>query len=254
MERIVSVVVALLIYGFITFPIPSIILSILGIVGYLIYIKIRKEQHTVDDKMRREIALKTAQIYLSPYSDIWKNLKLSNKHCSLSLGNDGVTITCQEKFKGYRSFRIISSKVHNQIDVWNLFCRNFDYSKTYDGLKNDCRLYQLKIIEKVSQITTIYSKNDNNDIKLRNETKKEKIDINNASEVEITSLPGISIVLAKKLIKKREEIGGFKNTHEVFVYLKLKPHMENQLIDLICVNKMKGSVKIEKYQERHVDL
>ena len=95
----------------------------------------------------------------------------------------------------------------------------------------------------------------NSNSKRRNKLKsKEKIDINNASEVEITSLPGISIVIAKKLIKKREEIGGFKNTHEVFVYLKLKPHMENQLKDLICVNKMKGSVKIEKYQERHVDL
>ena len=54
--------------------------------------------------------------------------------------------------------------------------------------------------------------------------------------------------MSKKLIKKREEIGGFKNTHEVFLYLKLKPHMENQLKDLICVNKMQGSVKIEKYQ------
>ena len=109
----------------------------------------------------------------------------------------------------------------------------------------------MTIIESQSSITTVYSKNENTTSNIK---PKEKIDINNASEVEITSLPGISIVLAKKLIKKREEIGGFKNTHEVFVYLKLKPHMENQLRDLICVNKMKGSVKIEKYQERHVDL
>ena len=251
MERLIGAAVVGLVYCFFIFPIPAIVISVIGIVCYIIYINMRKQAHSSEEEMIRQIALTSAQIYLSPYTDIWKNLKLSNKNCSLSLGADGVTITCREKFGNYRTFRIVSSKVHNEADVWNLFCRNFDHTKTYDSLKNDCRLYKLTIIESQSSITTVYSKNENTKSNIK---PKEKIDINNASEVEITALPGISIVLAKKLIKKREEIGGFKNTHEVFVYLKLKPHMENQLRDLICVNKMKGSVKIEKYQERHVDL
>lgn len=251
MELLIGTVVIGLIYCFFIYPIPAIIISVIGIVCYLIYINIRKNAHTPEEEMVRQIALSSAQIYLSPYTDIWKNLKLSNKNCSLSLGADGVTITCREKFGNYRTFRIVSSKVHNQVDVWNLFCRNFDHTKTYDGLKNDCRLYQLTIIEKQSSIQTVSLKNENTASSMK---LKEKTDINNASEVEITALPGISIVMAKKLIKKREEIGGFRNTHEVFLYLKLKPHMENQLKDLICVNKMQGSVKIEKYQERHVDL
>lgn len=229
----------------------SVIIQILsyGLLIYVAYIDIRsKNEHTSEDELIRRMALNTAKIYLSPYTDIWKNLKLSNKYCSLYLGNDGVTITCREKIGNHRSFKIISSKIHNPKDVWDIFCNNFDECKRYDGLKQDCRIYQLNIIE--SRISAI-----NSNSKSRNKLKsKEKIDINNASEVEITALPGISIVLAKKLIKKREEIGGFKNTHEVFVYLKLKPHMENQLKDLICVNKMKGSLKIEKYQERHIDL
>ena len=251
MERLIGAAVVGLVYCFFIFPIPAIVISVIGIVCYLIYINMRKQAHSSEEEMIRQIALTSAQIYLSPYTDIWKNLKLSNKNCSLSLGADGVTITCREKFGNYRTFRIVSSKVHNEADVWNLFCRKFDHTKTYDSLKNDCRLYKLTIIERQSSIRTVYSKNENTKSNIK---PKEKIDINNASEVEITSLPGISIVLAKKLIKKREEIGGFKNTHEVFVYLKLKPHMENQLKDLICVNKMKGSLKIEKYQERHVDL
>lgn len=251
MESLIGAAVVGLVYCFFIFPIPAIVISVIGIVCYLIYINMRKQAHSSEEEMIRQIALASAQIYLSPYTDIWKNLKLSNKNCSLSLGADGVTITCREKFGNYRTFRIVSSKIHNEVDVWNLFCRNFDHTKTYDSLKNDCRLYKLTIIESQSSITTVYSKNENTTSNIK---PKEKIDINNASEVEITALPGISIVLAKKLIKKREEIGGFKNTHEVFVYLKLKPHMENQLRDLICVNKMQGSVKIEKYQERHVDL
>lgn len=248
MERLIGVVVIALFYGFFTYPIPSIIISVIAILCYLLFINIRKNEHTPEDEMIRRIALNTAQIYLSPYTDIWKNLKLSNKYCSLSLGDDGVTITCREKIENHRSFKIISSKTHNPNDVWDIFCRNFDHYKTYDGLKQDCRIYQLKIIE--NRISATNSNRQIND----NLKPKEKIDINNASEVEITSLPGISIVIAKKLIKKREEIGGFKNTHEVFLYLKLKPHMENQLKNLICTNKMQGTIKIEKYQERHVDL
>ena len=130
--------------------------------------------------------------------------------------------------------------------MWNLFCHHFDSTKTYYGLKDECRIYRVQIRE--------YTRPKSQNAFYLSGLKRDVVDINNASEVEITALPGISIVMAKKLIKKREEIGGFKNTHEVFLYLKLKPHMENQLKDLICVNKMQGSIKIEKYQERHVDL
>ena len=88
----------------------------------------------------------------------------------------------------------------------------------------------------------------------KQETRKEKLDVNNASEVEITSLPGISIVLAKKIIKRREEIGGFKDVNDFLDFTQLKPHMRMQLRDLICVNKMKGAGKIKRNNERSVDL
>ena len=86
------------------------------------------------------------------------------------------------------------------------------------------------------------------------EVKKEKLDVNNASEVELTALPGISIVVAKKIIKRREEINGFKNVNEFLEFTQLKPHMQTQLKELICVNKMKGSIKIKRYEERKLDL
>ena len=60
--------------------------------------------------------------------------------------------------------------------------------------------------------------------------------------------------MAKKIIKKREEIGGFKNINDLFLYLKLKPHIQNQLNSLVCANKMKGFLNIERSQERSVDL
>ena len=54
---------------------------------------------------------------------------------------------------------------------------------------------------------------------------------------------------------KREEICGFKNIEEFFMFMKLKPHIEKQLQELVCANKMKGVRKIiEHYNERNVDL
>ena len=80
------------------------------------------------------------------------------------------------------------------------------------------------------------------------------LDVNNASEVELTALPGISIVMAKKLIKRREEIDGFKSVNDVCLFLKLKPHMQNQLEQLICVKKMNGKIGVKRFNERSVDI
>ena len=113
MERLIGAAVVGLVYCFFIFPIPALVISVIGIVCYIIYINMRKQAHSSEEEMIRQIALASAQIYLSPYTDIWKNLKLSNKNCSLSLGADGVTIKCREKFGNYRTFRIVSSKVHN---------------------------------------------------------------------------------------------------------------------------------------------
>jgi DNA uptake protein ComE-like DNA-binding protein len=113
-----------------------------------------------------------------------------------------------------------------------------------------------KVIEQPKQ-NIVYPKNTINNNQPEQESKKEekeKIDINNASEVEITALPGISIVTAKKLIRKREDIGGFKSVDDVCNFLHLKPHLEKQLRELICINKMKGSLKISRNKERSVDL
>ena len=257
--RFISASVVLIIWLFFLFPIPAIIISVVLIVGYLSLS--RSYINTIIDNgqtLRRREALRTAQIYLSPYKDIWRSLKLSNKFCSLKLGMDGLTITASEKSaanQAYRTFRVIESRVHSMQDLWDMFCISFSHNTTYDGLVNDCRLYQAVIEEKIiGDPKTLNSASPAPKLSKTPLKPIEKTDINNASEIELTALPGISIVTAKKIIKKREEIGGFKNIKDFFLYLKFKPHMQNQLNSLVCVNKMKGSLNIERYQERSVDL
>lgn len=259
--RLIIAVLVLMIYLFIMFPIPAIVTSVVLIAGYIWFTR-ANTRNTIEygQELRRREALRTAKIYLSPYKDIWWNLKLSNKYCSLKLGHDGLTITATEKNSGggaYRSFRVVESRVHAMQDLWDMFCISFSHNTTYDGLVNDCKLYQVVVEERIIgdpktlNIQTVQQKS----IPAKKPLKPvEKTDINNASEVELTALPGISIVMAKKIIKKREEIGGFKNINDFFLFLRLKTHMKEQLCSLVCVNKMKGSLNIERYSERSVDL
>ena len=58
---------------------------------------------------------------------------------------------------------------------------------------------------------------------------------------------------AKKVIKKREEIGGFSSVDDFFEFIKLKSHMINQLKELVKVEKMRGYVRKYFEGERLVD-
>ena len=255
--RFISSCISLLILLFALFPIPAIVISVVLIAGYFIFTHFT-ERNIIEsgEAQRRREALNVAKIYLAPYKNIWRNLKLSNRYCSLRLAHDGVSITGKENGNGkpsYRTFRVISSTVHPLTDLWDMFCVSFNHNTTYDGLVENCRKFKVIISEDIIQ-TSLAAKPLQNAIQKEKLKPVEKIDVNNASEVELTELPGISIVMSKKIIRKREEIGGFKNINEFFVFLKLRPHIESQLRDLVCTNKMKGSLKIQKYNERSVDL
>ena len=225
--------------------------------------------HTTPQMLEaRQNALKEAGIYLSPYKDIWKNLRLSNRICSLLLGEDGETIRGIEKVPPFRKFIITSSNVHSFSDLWNYFCVRFSYNTSYDGLKEQCIILKASYTESLSNTGIVENYKDlkaglekegfvfkpPTDIEINKALAKEKVDINNCSEVELTELPGVSIVLAKKAIKKRDEIGGFKSAEDFFLFLKLKPHLQKQLNDLIIVEKMKNKPRRFLNKERKIDL
>ena len=215
-------------------------------------------ERNVESNIRARLnALKEAHIYLAPYNDIWKNLRLSNKYVMLTLGADGSTIIGEEKVSPYRQVRITGSKIHQADDLWNMFCKYFSYNKSYDGVIEDCERYQTYYMESISREKAAILEEQGSLVapaqKQNTKPKKPKVDINNCSEVELTELPGISIVHAKKIIKKREEIGGFKKIDDLFLYLHLKPHMINQLRDLVKVEEMRGYIHKKLNEERSVD-
>ena len=263
--RLIGAIVFLFIYLLSRYPWQTIVIAAIIVIAYLVLNNLRPtdmiERNARED--RRRMALKAASIYLSPYKNIWGNLKLSNKYCTIRLGSYSGNIVARDTINQTRSFRIIDSKVHSYEDLWNMFCLNFTHNTSFDELVEMADRFGAAIdwtdmqknVPKSSDIqqnnSSLYKAGIDNK---KEENKKELLDVNNASEVELTALPGISIVMAKKLIKKREEIDGFRSVSDVCLFLKLKPHMQTQLEKLICVKKMKGSLKINRYNERSVDI
>lgn len=246
--------IIVIVFLFVMYPLQMSIVSLFLVLLYFVcrrLARVNDEQILKNNKrMRREEALRLARIYLAPYTNIWGNLKLSNKFCSLKLCADGTTILGNELGEPYRQFKIIATKVHDWQDLWDMFCKSFHYNTTYDGLVKNCALFRTTIRETVKETTVSIDPS----VKQAEVKPEDKVDVNNASEVELTSLPGISIVMSKKLIKKREEIGGFKSVDDVFLFLHLREHMQEQLKDRIYVNPMKGYTRIERSAERNIDL
>ena len=245
-DPLLMVLVFVVVFSFIFSPIIGVILIPISIFGYRIIKDSEKDREVAQ---RRERALKKAGAFLSPYSDIWRNLTLSNNRCSLKLRLDGTTIMGTEKksdpYSPYRTFKVTESKVFDRVELWNLFCINFSYNISYEGLLEACSRFKVSIYEDI--ITPLQpAKKRQALIKL--------VDVNNSSEAELTALPGISIVISKKIIKKREEIGGFKNIGEFLTFVNLKPNVTEQLRSQICVKKMAGSLNLERNQERTIDL
>lgn len=262
-ERLIVSVVIALVYCFAMYPIPAIVISVVAIAGYFL-LRRGNENAGINRgrRTRREEALKKAAIYLGYYNDMWRNLRLSNDRCYLSLASDGYSIRGFEKnvdLPVLRSFKVVRSNVHDLEEVWNMFCMAFRYNTTYDMLKEHCRRFELIIEEQVVQKE---GENNSNDIgsALQAESVPAKllpekiVDVNNCQEAELVDLPGISVVMAKKTVKRREEIGGFKTSDEFFKFLNIKPNMQDQLKDLICFNEIKSWKKVERFNERNVDL
>ncbi len=267
----IAFLVGVFILGFMMFPIQTAVLSVVIIIAYF-YLRnanfISGKVMNESQSDRRRYALNTARIYLAPHKSIWKDLRLSNRLCILLLGSDGQSISAVESVKPFRSLRVLKSKIHSNNDLWNMLCIDFSHTTSFDELVQKFNRFNVDISIKDSHYTVVQKAQSPNNIQPRqvqvvdinnevvNNIKEntEKLDINNASEVEITSLPGISIVMAKKLVKKRDEIKGFKSVDDVCIFLHLRPHIEKQIRDLICVNKMQGTAKPQRNRERSIDL
>lgn len=248
--RIIGLLFACCFMLFSIAPVPTSIIMLVLFAAFLFFKFYLPHKTVANGRVaRREAALKKAKIYLAPYEDIWRDLKLSNPHCYLTLGMDGMTIEGFEKTKGgaFRSFRVLKSNVHDWEELWNMFCKAFNYSKSYDGLLEDCRRFSLVIEEK------LFEKPVEQKIPVAPAAPLNRVDINNCTEDDLTALPGISIIMAKKAVKRRNETGGFNSVEDFFAELNIQTHMQEQLRKIIYVGKKPEQETEKRSTERKVD-
>lgn len=82
---------------------------------------------------------------------------------------------------------------------------------------------------------------------IKDSPKKDEIkviDINSDSEYQISELPGIGIVLAKKIVSIREKNGMFNSLEELGEKLELKPHI---------VERIRPYVKFSKIEKKDIN-
>ena len=124
--RLVSILILAILYGFYVFPLQMTVVSVVGIASYILFITfVKKDIIDSGRRKRREEALDCAKAFLNNYQDIWKNQRLSNEKCYLTLGADGLSIRGTEKNPDvdfYRVFKVIKSNVHT-MEIGRASCR-----------------------------------------------------------------------------------------------------------------------------------
>lgn len=175
-------------------------------------------------------------------------------------------------------------------DYWNSLCNMFTMQTNYQQVFNSCKtisyLSTVDYVENKQKAAVTPNQNENfsssynvqsaytfkefyPNLKNINDSNQEKkretdytipeeddedlLDVNNASEAEITELPGINIVIAKKIVKERTENGAFKNKQDFFERINMKSHFAQKIEGLICIRKINVSNKERRNTERIVD-
>ena len=212
-------------------------------------------------RMRRRDALRKAKSFVSPYRSIFGKLVVSNKYCKVIFTEE------KEYYKFFCMSKEFNSKkelpffeAHSMgKNIWieeffNSLCFNFSYNTKLENLRNVFQGEQFMVddtnydISKPEQAGTSSQKQGENPIG----EMLEMININSATEAELTALPGINIIMAKKIIKQRDYKGDFKSVNDFMSFVKLKPHFEQKLRQMITVKPIEKNI-VEK-GERILDI
>ncbi|WP_061309593.1 ComEA family DNA-binding protein [Clostridium botulinum] len=107
--------------------------------------------------------------------------------------------------------------------------------------------------ENTNNIPPVMPKVENtvNNIK-NNVNNEELLDINSCNELELSRLPGMGLILAKKAVNLRNSRNGFDSVDEFIEMVGVKPHFVDTVKTMICCNPVK-TVETVKMSGRRVD-
>ena len=97
---------------------------------------------------------------------------------------------------------------------------------------------------------------DKSVVNMQDLANSDKIDVNLANAQTISELPGINIVIAKKIVEYRNINGFFKSKEEFINISEVKEHFKKKILSMITVEKSSAvalSKELEAEKERTVD-
>ena len=194
---------------------------------------------------RRNRALKKCKKFTTKTK---KFIKIKNQYLNITYLLDRKIITCKEVNKEKRILTVnwiesaeseFEYKSKNNIfeKMFDNICLAFNEKTTYDNVAPILKNY----FKTKEEITNAGPKKAFEEIKepkkIENKQIKNTIvDINKASEEELTKLAGITLIKAKQIIKYRDLHKGFKSKEEFFEQMKIKNHFKMQQYEYIVLS------------------
>lgn len=209
--------------------------------------------------LRRRKALKKASKFLVRKKHTYM---LKNKYVMVNFDSRKRVIICidannmknsvtaspqNDDLKGVRY--VDSDESYEEYDLFfDVLCHSFNSTSNYAGVSD-----QIKKSFKFKEKRAETSKKQEQQPK-HTDKKIEQININEATEEQLTNLPGVSIVQAKKTINRRNLKGDFKSVEEFFIEIKIKPNFQKKLRKMIFTSAHKVVEKNNDDNDRIIDL
>lgn len=223
------------------------------------------ENHTFDFVrmfIRRRRALSKAKKFVKRKRD---NITLKNSNVMLVYDTKFQTFALIDIKNVKRSATVNWAEQHIQArEIFNYSSEvDTEMEKTFDSICrsfNDISNY-LGILQVLKQKFDVVRENNpkeepqkiNTQYEPENKIQKEKINVNTLDETALSKLPGISIILAKKIIERITFKGDFSSLEEFYDEMKIKPHFQKQLNDLIYAKPVEHK-KNNNNNDRIIDL
>ncbi|MBO7672256.1 helix-hairpin-helix domain-containing protein [bacterium] len=202
--------------------------------------------------LRRSRALKKCSDFCTKADYI---ITLKNEKVTLLCDTKNKTLTCFDNTCKERTATVIwSSQIgYMPQDKDNIFeitfdniCFSFSAKATYGGILKVLK-DNFDDINETGPTPAPTKQPKNEEDEPLKPVMGRLVDINNSTVEQIATLPGINIVLAKRIVKYREEKDGIYSKDEFYREFKIKEHFQKELNRLIVFTNHK---KIEESYDR----
>lgn len=209
--------------------------------------------------LRRRNALKKVSKFLVKKKHIYV---LKNKYVMVNfdsgkrilicidVNNMKNSVTASPDNYDLKSGRFIIENLYENFDLFfDTLCVSFDVNSDYEGISKS-----IKKAFAVKEKSQKKEKPAEQKSAKQTKIKTEKININEATEEQLTNLPGVSVVQAKKTINRINLKGEFKTVEDFYTEMKIKSHFQENLNEMIFVSPCKIVENNEKGVDRIIDL